>query len=105
MAKVAVAVRLDPVVVEWADAYAKERGVSRQAVLEGAVLDFREDAERGVRDVPRLDAVAPRVAEGVGKVSRPVVPPPKQRFQRSEQSRMAMERMRRMDPGRYGGGL
>jgi hypothetical protein len=102
MAKVAVAVRLDPEVVEWADAYAKERGVSRQAVLEGAVLDFREDAQRGVPDLPRLDAVAPDASVGVGKASRPVVPAPKQRFQRSEQSRMAMERMRRMDPRRYG---
>jgi hypothetical protein len=93
-----VSLRVDEELLGWATGYAKERKVSRTSVVEAALRSFREGAARGVPDlederVPR--PVCRRRAESV-------VPPVKRYRERSEQSRMAMERMRRMDPGRYG---
>jgi hypothetical protein len=87
---------------EWASAYAKERGVTRQALIEGALRSFREDCQGGVPEVPRgpREVVEYPMDE---RVPRPIAPPPRQRLARSEQSKLAMERMRRMNPNRYGG--
>ncbi len=83
MAKVPVAVRLTPELVEWADEYARERTlvareagelakgekISRQQVLESAVEAFRDDCLAGV---PELRAAVRRQSsvrgedEGVG---------------------------------------
>jgi predicted transcriptional regulator len=46
-----VSLRLDEELLEWADAYAKERGVSRTALLESALASFRVDAESGVPEL------------------------------------------------------
>lgn len=62
MAKQAVALRLDPAVLEWADSYAESRGVSRQSVLESAVASFRDDCEAGVPDVQERVAEVQRAA-------------------------------------------
>ncbi len=72
MAKTAVALRLAPEVLEWADGYAAQRGVSRQVVLESAVASFMEDCKAGV---PELRAraraqSAVRASDGVGECPR-----------------------------------
>lgn len=59
MAKVPVAVRLERPLVEWLDGYAKERGVSRQSLLESVIVSFREDCEGGVPGVAGVQAVKP----------------------------------------------
>lgn len=59
MAKQAVAVRLTPEVLDWADGYAKARGVSRQVVLEAAIDSFRADCAAGV---PEFRAAATKQA-------------------------------------------
>jgi 3-deoxy-D-arabino-heptulosonate 7-phosphate (DAHP) synthase class II len=83
---------------EWASAYAKERGVTRQALIEGALRSFREDCARGVPDLE--DERVPRPER---KPTPPAsVVPPVKRYKRSSQSELAMARMRRMDPRRYG---
>lgn len=43
-----LSVRVDDGLADWVDAYAKERGVSRQVLLENALQDFKDDAARGV---------------------------------------------------------
>lgn len=40
--------RVPAELAEWASAYAKERGVTRQALIEEAVRSLREDASGGV---------------------------------------------------------
>lgn len=59
MAKQAVAVRLSSEAIEWADAYASSRDVSRQVVLESAIESFRADCAAGV---PELRLAARRQA-------------------------------------------
>lgn len=51
--------RLDEALVEWADGYAKRRGVSRTEVLEAALKEFREACEGGpdVKRGPSVEAV------------------------------------------------
>lgn len=56
MAKQAVALRLEPELLAWVDAYAKGRKVSRQVVLETAVEAFRSDCEGGVPDFTAVEA-------------------------------------------------
>jgi predicted transcriptional regulator len=51
VAKIAVALRLEPDVLAWLDAYAKGRKVSRQVVLETAVDAFRAECQGGVPDL------------------------------------------------------
>lgn len=43
-----LSVRVDDDLAEWVDAYAKERGVSRQVLLENALRDFKDDCASGV---------------------------------------------------------
>jgi hypothetical protein len=69
MSKV-VSGRVPDELADWLDAYAKERGVTRAAMLASAIEALRGDAAGGVPEV--LDAKSP--ADGRGKVSRPVVP-------------------------------
>jgi hypothetical protein len=47
MAKVAAPFKLEPDELEWVDRHARERGVTRQAVLEAAVSMYRGEAEAG----------------------------------------------------------
>lgn len=74
MAKLPVAVRLDPALVEWLDGYAEKRGVSRQVLLESAIDSFVDDAERGVPELraalKRQSAVAAGEEAGVGDCPR-----------------------------------
>jgi hypothetical protein len=73
MAKQAVALRLAPEVLEWADGYAEARGVSRQVVLESAVASFMDDCERGVpelRAAARAQSYSGRPEAGVGECPR-----------------------------------
>jgi hypothetical protein len=61
-----LSLRVPDDLAEWAEGYAKERGVTRQALIEGALVSFREDCVAGV---PELRAAARRqsaVAETVG---------------------------------------
>lgn len=46
--KTMVSLRLDDDLIAWADAYAKERGVSRSELLVQATISFKEDCDRGV---------------------------------------------------------
>lgn len=70
MAKQAVALRLDPETLEWADAYAAERDTSRQVVLESAVASFRQDCEAGVPELRQTaraqSSVRDDAEQGVG---------------------------------------
>lgn len=59
--------RLDVDLLEWAEGYGRERGVSRSAVLEGGLRALRGLAEGGV---PELAVSVP-----VAAVKRPPVPP------------------------------
>jgi hypothetical protein len=52
-----LSLRVPDDLAEWAEGYAKERGVTRQALIEGALVSFREDCEAGV---PELRAAARR---------------------------------------------
>jgi hypothetical protein len=64
-----VSLRLDEELLEWADAYAKEREVSRTALLESALVSFREDCKAGVpelREAARRQSSV-RETEGVGE--------------------------------------
>lgn len=72
MAKIAVALRLDPQKLAKLDKYAKARGASRQVLLEAAVDDFLESAERGVPDLPVVDT--PEVRQQ--RVAVPPAPEP-----------------------------
>jgi hypothetical protein len=68
-----VDLRLDPGLVEWADAYARDRGVTRTVVVEEGLRSLRSIQPRRVSEsAPVLDATSPE--DGRGKVSRPVVP-------------------------------
>ncbi len=72
-AKIPVAVRLDPALVEWADGYAAERGVSRQVVLESAIESFVDECERGVpelRAAVRRQLYSREEVQGVGDCPR-----------------------------------
>jgi hypothetical protein len=89
-----VSLRVDEELLGWATGYAKERGVSRTSVVEAALRSLREDCARGVPDLE--DERVPR------PLPKQYVPAPVKRLERSQQSEMAMERMRRMDPRRYG---
>jgi hypothetical protein len=65
-----VSLRLDEELLEWADAYAKEREVSRTALLESALVSFREDCKAGVpalREAARRQSSVPAKTEGVGE--------------------------------------
>jgi hypothetical protein len=65
-----VSLRLDEELLEWADAYAKEREVSRTALLESALVSFREDCKAGVpelREAARRQSSVPAKDEGVGE--------------------------------------
>lgn len=62
MAKM-VSLRLDEGLLEWADAYAKERGVSRSDLLSEGLRSFREDCLSGV---PELRKAAKVVIEPNG---------------------------------------
>jgi hypothetical protein len=94
-----VSLRLDEELLEWATGFAAERGVSRTSVVELALRSLREDARGGV-----ARSVGPAPAKVERKLARLAQPPVQQRPPRSKQSELAMARMRRMDPGRYGGG-
>jgi hypothetical protein len=126
-----VSLRLDEELLGWATAYAKERGVSRTGVVEAALRSYRGDRVDGVPDfglgdlpvvgVPGpglLSAVTANASHPGGELTEEVLvealeqaskprpaPPvvaPRVRPARSKQSELAMARMRRMDPGRYG---
>jgi hypothetical protein len=54
---------------EWAEAYSKERGVTKQALLEEGLRGFKDDCERGVPEVrvrvaPSGVGACPKNAEG-----------------------------------------
>jgi hypothetical protein len=51
-----VDLRLDPDLVDWADAYALSRASTRTEVIEAGLRSLRDDAERSVPDLN--DAVA-----------------------------------------------
>jgi hypothetical protein len=48
-----VDLRLDRELVDWADGYAKQRGVPTAEVVSAAIRAFREDAERSVPDLEK----------------------------------------------------
>jgi predicted transcriptional regulator len=53
MATKGISVRLDDEVLAWLDRYAAERGTTRTALLETAIANFADDAERGVPELRR----------------------------------------------------
>lgn len=59
MATKVLSLRVPAELAEWADGYAKSRGVTRQALCEQALQSFRLDCETGV---PELRAAARRQA-------------------------------------------
>lgn len=75
MAKVPVAVRLEPEVLSSVDALAKARECSRQVLLEAWVSSGLEDARGGVVDLPAPDPldqpVPPSPVLGYVSVQRP----------------------------------
>jgi hypothetical protein len=91
-----VSLRVEEGLLEWATGYAAQRQVSRSALMEAALKSLRDDAERGVPEIEDE-----RVPRPVPKPPPSVVPPPK-RLERSQQSKIAMARMRRINPQRYG---
>lgn len=70
----------------WADSYAKERGWTRQALLEAALRSFREGCRRGVPDSPPSPA-----SVGRGEQLPAVVDPAWQA------RRWALDRQRRLN--------
>lgn len=46
-----VSMRLGEEMAQWVDDYAALRGVTRQAILETAILNFHDECERGVPDI------------------------------------------------------
>jgi hypothetical protein len=67
-----ISLRLDPELREWADGYAAQRKVSRTALLNAAVREFRELAARGVPELPAAKSSSPRGSEQAsGRVGRP----------------------------------
>lgn len=72
MAKVVVSMKLEPELAEWASEYAAERGVSRNALYESAVINLREDSKQGVPDL--YEAIErqsySRDKDGVGDCSK-----------------------------------
>jgi predicted transcriptional regulator len=65
-----LSLRVPDDLAEWADGYAAERGVTRQALIEGALVSFREDCEAGVpelREAARRQSSVPAKTEGVGE--------------------------------------
>lgn len=69
-ARTMVSLRLDPELVEWADGYAKQRGVTRTVLLETALEDFREDCKSGVPDL-RRNLRAVRANEAAARAAAP----------------------------------
>lgn len=68
-----LSLRVDDDLAEWATAYAKSRGVSRQALLEQAVRSFKEDCDSGVPEIQaraRRQATVREVRQGVGDCSK-----------------------------------
>lgn len=56
---------------DWADEYAKERGVTRQALIETALCRFRELSRGGVPDLtPDGEVVEPQRPRAVSGVVR-----------------------------------
>jgi hypothetical protein len=94
-----VSLRVDEELLGWATGYAAERGVSRTSVVEAALRSLREDAAGGVPDLEDERVPWPEKRKPVPPAS---VVPPVRRLSRSKQSELAMARMRRMDPRRYG---
>jgi hypothetical protein len=83
MPKVPVAVRLDQETLERADEYAKKRGVSRQVLLESAILEYLELAKTGVPDL-----VAQAKRQAYKKTEAPDQPKPsREDFARSTAER------------------
>jgi hypothetical protein len=95
-----VSLRVDEELLGWATGYARERGVSRTSVVEAALRSLRVDAAGGVPDLE--DERVPRPESTRKPTPPPAVVPPVRRLSRSKQSELAMARMRRMDPRRYG---
>jgi hypothetical protein len=93
-----VSLRVEEGLLEWATGYAKQREVSRSALMEAALRSLRDDAVRGVPEIEDE-----RVPRPVPKPTPPpAVVPAVKALQRSQQSEMAMARMRRINPQRYG---
>lgn len=65
-----LSLRVDDDLAEWADDYAKARGVTRQALLEEGLRSFREDCESGVPEIReqarRQSSVRAEPGRGVG---------------------------------------
>lgn len=55
-----VELRMKVELADWVDAYAKERGSTKTAVIEAAIGSFREDAARAVPDLERAASMTPR---------------------------------------------
>jgi predicted transcriptional regulator len=49
-----LSLRVPDGLAEWADEYAKSRGVTRQALIEGALASFKEDCEAGVPEIRQM---------------------------------------------------
>lgn len=62
-----VSLRLPEELLDWATAYAKERGVARSDLLVQGLQSFREDCEAGVPEI-RRDRVERAKAAAAGAV-------------------------------------
>jgi predicted transcriptional regulator len=63
-----LSLRVPEELAAWADEYAKERGVTRQALLEAAIESYRADARTGVpelRDMAKRQAYTPSAPEAL----------------------------------------
>jgi predicted transcriptional regulator len=78
-----LSLRVPDDLAEWVTAYAKKRGVTRQALLEDAVRSFRRDCEPGLLSAITANAAHPggELTEEVladaleqGSKPRPVIP-------------------------------
>jgi hypothetical protein len=72
--------RLDPELLDWADAYARERGSTRTEVVEAGLRSLREDSGRSVPDLePPKVRMGPKpvpAVPGVKRASDLIVDPP-----------------------------
>lgn len=69
--RVPTSIRLPEELLTWLDAYAEQRGVSRGQLIEASVAGLRQDAERGVPDLPAPEPVPSPKEKGTDEWREP----------------------------------
>jgi hypothetical protein len=95
MPKKVASFRLDVDLLEWLGSYAKSRGATQAAVLEGALAAFRRECEGGVPDLPVPDS--PVVRRQRAQVAAAGQVAPASDFLPGEYAKLMGERQRRLN--------